>query len=134
MIDQDFLESRLDGIDAAIKRQKDNFNPSAYVAICDNKIVGYAAYGKERSGKDKTGEIYAIYILDHMQCKGIGSMLVHHCKASLMEYDYMHIWALKDNPNKSFYEKIGGNIVARKYLEIGSQSLETECFEYKLKG
>ncbi len=134
IIDQDFLDARTNGKENAIKRQEENFNNSSYVAVVDNVIVGYAAYGKERSGKELTGEIYAIYIDEEMQGKGIGRMLVERCIEDLCTYDYLHIWALKDNPNKSFYISLGGKEISRKYLTIGNQSLESVCFEYNLRG
>ena len=134
IINQEFLDSRIQGVDEAIKRQKENFNPHSFVAIFNDEIVGYAAYGKERTGKENTCEVYAIYIKEKMQGQGIGRMLINKCKERLSTYKYMHIWALKDNPNKSFYTKLGGKKVDDKILTIGHQSLETECFEYVLKG
>ena len=134
IIDQDFLDARANGKEAAIKRQEENFINSSYVAVEDDVIVGYAAYGKERSGKELTGEIYAIYIDEKMQGKGIGRMLVKKCTEALSVFDYLHIWALKDNPNKAFYTSLGGKEISSKYLTIGKESLEAVCFEYNLRG
>ncbi len=134
IIDQGFLDARINGKEAAIKIQEENFNNSSYVAVEDDVIIGYAAYGKERSGIELTGEIYAIYIDEEMQGKGIGRMLVEKCIEALSVYEYLHIWTLKDNPNKSFYISLGGKEISRKYLTIGNQSLESVCFEYNLSG
>lgn len=54
---------------------KNNINEHI-VKILDNKIVGFASYGKERTGNYiYKGEIQAIYVLKEYQGIGIGKQL-----------------------------------------------------------
>lgn len=77
----------------------------------DGNIVGFANGGRERSGDgDYDGELYAIYLLQAHQRKGIGQKLFRHIVQHLAENGFrsMLIWVLADNPSCQFYESMGG--------------------------
>ena len=113
-----------------------------YIAKDGNgQIVGFATGGKERTGKYTAylGELYAIYLLEAEQGKGIGRKLVEAVVDDLLEkkLNSMIIWALQENPACYFYEKLGGKKIDTAEIEIDGQKLSeiaygwddlTDCF------
>ena len=93
-----------------------------YVAeVPERGVIGFADFGEPRESIDAyEAELYAIYLLSEFQRKGIGGRLfdlgvkyfVRSGKRS------MYLLALEVNPYRSFYEKMGGQIVGRKQTEI----------------
>ena len=91
------------------------------------EIVGFAGGGPEREG-DSTykGELYAIYLLQEHQRRGIGRRLACAVAHGLLSsgFDSMLLWMLEDNrPARRFYESLGGEQVGRKTIEIGGADL-----------
>src|SRR5699024_6256566 len=54
------------------------FNQAVFVAENNGEIIGFSNGGNERTGKypDYKGELYAIYILEEYQRKGVGKLLL----------------------------------------------------------
>ena len=96
-------------------------NNFTYVAESESsQIIGFANAGIEREENQiYRGELYAIYILENHQRKGIGSKLVKTVVQRLnrMEINSMIVWVLQDNPARHFYEKLGGKKVSVKEIE-----------------
>lgn len=92
----------------------------------DGRIVGFAFAGPERDGDPVyQGELYAIYILEDYQRRGIGRQLVRAVVGRLVERGLysMLIWVLAENPARGFYEALGGQPVRQKHLERGGKEL-----------
>lgn len=93
----------------------------------DGRIVGFASGGKERTGKydGYVGELYAIYLLEGQQGKGVGRKLVQTVVDDLKEkkLNSMLIWALKENPACRFYEALGGQQIDTVEIEIEGKKL-----------
>jgi GNAT superfamily N-acetyltransferase len=127
----------LDGLDAEARGARmaaDLANPErrsrAAVAVDEalpeQPVVGYAWYGPERADDALyTGEIYALYVLDSHQRRGIGRELVRFAVARLVEAGHgaLLIWVLNDNPARAFYAALGGQPVREQPLQIGSAAL-----------
>lgn len=100
-----------------------------YVAENGNQtLIGYAAGGPERNGDAVfRSELYAVYLLENKQHQGIGRQLVHAVAVELAQagFSSMLLWTLAANPARSFYEKLGGELVDQKEVEIGG-SIYTE--------
>lgn len=81
-----------------------------FVAVnTENKIVGFASYGKERTGRfSADGELYAIYILKKYQREKLGLKLLQAGVNELLERDYtsMLVWVLEENKSRKFYESL----------------------------
>lgn len=92
----------------------------------DGEIIGFAAGGPEQT-RDSfyQGELYAIYILDTYQQKGIGKQLTKRVVEFLVEKKYKNIiiWALEENSNRTFYESLGGQLAASKPISIYGKEL-----------
>lgn len=93
------------------------------VAEIEQKVIGFILYGPDRDcvNEELDGEIYAIYILEAYQDKGIGKQLIHEAVKE-MPYEKILIWALKDNPNTKVYENLGGINLHTKKITIGGCS------------
>lgn len=77
-------------------------------------IVGFAAAGPERTSNPVyQGEIYAIYVYQQHQNKGIGSFLFRSVikKFEQLGVNSMLLWALADSPYRGFYERHGGQVL-----------------------
>jgi GNAT superfamily N-acetyltransferase len=86
----------------------------------DGHIVGFASGGPERSGDTVyAGELYAIYLLDGWQRRGIGRQLTVTLVRQLVQAGLasLLIWVLAENPSRRFYEALGGRQV-RERLEM----------------
>ena len=99
-----------------------------YIAEDENgQIVGFATGGKERTGKYEAykGELYAIYLLEGQQGKGIGRKLFKSVVDDLKDkkLNSMLIWALEENPACRFYEALGGKKIDTAEIEIDGRKL-----------
>ena len=67
------------------------------IAKIDGMIVGFICYGSLRDcsnlQKNRTGEIYAIYVLDTFQRKGIGKNLMIHAIKDLISKNYKNLFS-----------------------------------------
>lgn len=96
--------------------------PIYVAAEADGTILGFASGGPERSGSEThRGEIYAIYLVESAQRRGLGRRLVAAVAERLNDAgcDSLLIWVLANNPCRGFYAALGGEIVAEKPLSIG---------------
>ena len=88
----------------------------------EDEVIGFSMGGPKRIGSEEyDGELYAIYLYDEFHGKGIGKSLFLAVKTWLKEKDHkkMMLWVLKDNPTRSFYEKMGGLHLGETTIEIG---------------
>lgn len=104
-----------------------------YVAD-ENGVVGFANGGPERSKTvDYDGELYAIYLLESHQRRGIGRALVSAFAGRLAKEGYrsMLVWVLVDNPFRKFYEALGGVEVKRKKHRVHGVMLDEVSYGWK---
>lgn len=117
------------------------------VAIYEGKIIGFADAGalrpepyneKVRSLQRNNlqyGEIYALYLLQDHQGKGLGHKLYQECRSWFKEQGYTGfiIWGLAHNTRaRKFYEKEGGRIVGETIVTIGSKEYAEYCYVFSL--
>lgn len=99
------------------------------------EIIGFSNAGKERTGKfsDYEGELYAIYILNEYQGKGIGKLLLKSVFEYLKENKVfsMMVWVLENNKSRLFYEHYGAKIIDRTVIEINGKSLKELAYGWK---
>ncbi|TES52859.1 GNAT family N-acetyltransferase [Halalkalibacterium halodurans] len=129
IIKQPFLKSL--SYEEKEKRWQDYFsqppeNTVLYVAEKDDQIVGFISGGPVRDGVEgAAGELYAVYILEEYQRRGIGqrllAALVQELKARKL--NNLFVWVLKDNPSASFYRKLGAKEWKEASFELAGQSL-----------
>ena len=112
-------------------------DPSRYTYVAENEngeIIGYATGGPERVGDPVfKGELYAIYLLPENQRQGIGSQLIHAVASDMLKdgYSSIIVWALSANPAREFYEKLGGELVDQKEVEIGGANFMEVAYGWR---
>jgi L-amino acid N-acyltransferase YncA len=110
-------------------------NELLYVAINEEgRIIGFSSAGKSRSSEYQyDGELYAIYILEDYQKRGIGKQLISSVAKELREDGYQSIivWVLSENPSKTAYEKLGASPFDSKEIEIGGEMYKEEVLVWK---
>lgn len=99
-----------------------------YVAETEEgEIIGFANGGREKSGKypDYQSELYAIYILEQHQRKGIGKRLIEEIVQEFIADDIftMTVQVLEQNRFRLFYESLGAEKIDEKELEIAGKTL-----------
>ncbi|ESU31044.1 hypothetical protein G3A_18835 [Bacillus sp. 17376] len=94
----------------------------------EGEIVGFASFGKERSGNFKAdGELYAIYILKEYQREKLGLRLLKAGLDKLLKqgYESMLVWVLADNESRKFYESLQPKKAGEEVVKIAGK----ECIE-----
>ncbi|MFX1501428.1 MAG: GNAT family N-acetyltransferase [Promethearchaeota archaeon] len=99
------------------------------VEINQDKIIGFILATLEKfnpilallQAERYKGELCALYVLKQFQHKRIGTELV---KLVIKYFKKNHVnsmitWVLKENPYRTFYEKLGGRILGEQSIEIG---------------
>lgn len=104
-----------------------NPGPGVFNLVIEDEnrlVVGFAAGGPERTPDPQyPGEIYALYVLPGCQRHGAGQALISAGVEKLLAQGLQSllIWVLEQNHiGRSFYEKIGGQPVRSKKVEIGN--------------
>lgn len=97
-------------------------------------VVGFASFGPNRDQDPNfDSELYAIYVLPSSQGKGAGTMLVREAARILADSGFrsMIVWVLSANPSRSFYERLGGEEVGQRMIEIGGIKLSETAYGWK---
>lgn len=92
-------------------------------------VVGFASGGPTRQVDfPQENEVYAIYILEAYQGRKIGVTLFRRVIGDLEESGRkgLILLALANNPNRGFYENLGGRQVIAKPLALGS-AMADQC-------
>jgi ribosomal protein S18 acetylase RimI-like enzyme len=95
------------------------------------EIVGFAGGGPERSGDpDHAGEVYAIYVLEPYQRRGVGRQLFCAVTSRLAEAGMrsLLVWVAAQNPSRRFYEALGGAPVRERQEESGGAPLDEVAY------
>jgi GNAT superfamily N-acetyltransferase len=74
--------------------------------------------------------LFAIYLVDQAQRRGLGTALLRKLAESLRDKGFkgMTVWVLERNPAKHFYERSGAALVTTKEIEIGGAVLQEVAF------
>lgn len=110
-------------------------------------VVGFASCGHSawsdemglgRSGNGgQVGEIFTLYVLPDFQGNGIGRQLLLAAFQALREAgaEQAMVWVLRDNPNRYFYEAMGGHIIAERQSKLWGMAVAETAFSWAdLKG
>jgi len=81
-----------------------------------------------------TAEIYAIYILNDYQRRGLGQQLMHTAALTLkeMKHKSLCLWVLEKNLRAAgFYKKHGGQRCGKKDIEVGGTKVKEVAFGWR---
>jgi len=104
-------------------------NASGFVYVAEDApdhIVGFVSRGPERTNdRLYKGELYAVYVLEQHQRKGIGRQLTCAAATELLRrgLSSMLVWVLAANPSREFYGALGGTVVRERVIEVGGVEL-----------
>ncbi|MTH54810.1 GNAT family N-acetyltransferase [Bacillus mangrovi] len=133
LIDEDYLQS----ITYESKRELWAKADLSQVIIAEDeegRIVGFSGYGRERTGKyGFDSEIYAIYILEEVQRKGIGSALLLNTADDMLKkgWNSALVWVLRDNPSRAFYESYFPELAGEEQCQIGTGEFTEYAYGWK---
>jgi ribosomal protein S18 acetylase RimI-like enzyme len=85
-------------------------------------IVGFASCGPAREPiEGLEAEIHALYVLQSSQRRGAGRALVSAAARHFVRNGYFgfHLWVLKANRARLFYEALGGHEIAERTERLG---------------
>lgn len=147
MIEQAYLDAI--SYDERLELRKKILNSKDMLSLVvsyDREIIGFAdagplrekAYNKaffpSHEAHLQYGEIYAIYLLEEHQRKGLGHRLYEECRRWFKSQGYSGFvtWALAHNVRaKQFYEREGGKIVGGITVTIGNKGYEECCYLFE---
>lgn len=140
LLADEFLDSLDDaGYEDRWKRALGDASLRVYVAEEESEagaeVVGFASGGRERAGESGyAGELYAIYVVQAAQRRGLGKELVRAVVGGLNELGLpdMIVWVLRDNQAaRGFYERLGGTFVRSQPITIGPTTLEEVSYGWR---
>jgi len=89
------------------------------------RVLGFANAGPARHRLEGLeAEIYALYVLQDAQRRGVGRALVRECARDFVRHGHFgfYLWVLKANRARLFYEALGGAEIAEKSERLGLHS------------
>jgi GNAT superfamily N-acetyltransferase len=92
----------------------------------DGKIIGFASGGPNRHADfSAENEVYAIYVLQAYHGRKIGSGLFRRVAKDLggSGRNGLVVFALGNNPNRVFYQHLGGRETSATQLALGSATV-----------
>jgi len=95
------------------------------------EVVGFCNGGPCRQpalGFD--AEIYELYIQNGFQGRQVGRRLFETVRRALQDQGLasLLIWVLASNPNRGFYERLGGRVVSRQPARFGGAAMQEVAF------
>lgn len=112
------------------------------IAERDGQPVGFITSGRTKTPPPgsspirptHSAEIYALYLHSDVWRQGIGGELIRKAAENLKnrKHSTLCLWVLEGNDRaKRFYEKMGGQRIGKKMVEIGPSNLKEICYGWK---
>jgi len=105
-----------------------------FAAEADGQLVGFASCGPGRDPLGPLeGEVYAIYLLQEFQRRGLGRALLSECARHFVRQGVFgfYLWVLKANRARLFYEAAGGEPVAEKEETLGGHAFGEIAYAWR---
>ena len=112
-----------------IEKYKNGFkNRKVVVFEKNNEIIAYCYYGDKKDNNicEYSGEIFAIYVKNDCQEKGVGTILLNEALKDLSKiHKKIMLWCAKENYRAiSFYKKNNLEIIGYDKENIGGREVE----------
>ena len=113
-----------------------------FIAEADGVPAGFVVTGRTKTPPpgsspirpSHSGEVYALYLHPDYWRRGIGTDLLKAAARNLKEkkHSTLCLWVLEANQRaRAFYEKMGGQKLGGKMIEIGPSSLKEVCYGWR---
>ncbi len=143
LVDQAYLESL--SVEQRIRDWQNWMSAGeseVFLAEEEGRPAGFVVIGRTKTPPpgsspirpSHSGEIYALYLHPDFWRKGIGTALIKHaaCELKARKHSSICLWVLDGNARaKAFYEKMGGQKIGNKMVEIGPSKLKEICYGWK---
>ena len=129
-------DRRLTGMEEALceKHWRMSVSKGRLVLVADSRdqgILGFASAGPPRfSTPDCQAEVYAIYMHEDHQNRGVGRRLFSMTGTRAAHGASLIVWCLSANPSRFFYERLGGTLAARKLVSFDGIRLEQVAYTW----
>jgi GNAT superfamily N-acetyltransferase len=107
---------------------------ATWIAESSGRVVAFASCGAARHRLEGLeAEVYALYVLQDHQRRGIGAGLLGECARHFVRQGLFgfYLWALKANRARLFYEALGGEPVAEKSERLGQHSFFEVAYAWR---
>jgi ribosomal protein S18 acetylase RimI-like enzyme len=96
------------------------------------RIVGFVTGAPARRSNLAEGEIETLYVLDDWRERGLGRRLMRAAANHLAGAGCASafLWVLRDNPNRWFYQRLGGKPVAEATIRVGGQDVVQTAYAW----
>ena len=104
------------------------------VEMSTGELVGFAGAGPERTQRpDYPGEVWAIYLLEDVQGRGVGKALFKEAARRLQQlgFDSMLVWVAAGNPACGFYGAQGGVLIDEKQEDYGGKAIPLVAYGWQ---
>ena len=112
----------------------EGFCKTFVVELPGEGIVGFAFCGDAREPiHHLEAEIYALYVLQSHQRRGVGSALVRECARHFVRHGLFgfYLWVLKANRARLFYSALGGEVVAEASDTLAGHPFAKEAYGWQ---
>ena len=107
---------------------------ATFIAERDGLVVGFASCGEARASVGRLdAEIYALYVLQSQQSRGVGRALVRSCARHFVRNGLFgfYLWVLKANRARMFYEALGGEVIAERTERLGRHDFAEVAYGWR---
>lgn len=123
----DYLENL--NLEKEVEKYKNGYNKRNIITYEKNEeIIAYCYYGNRNEEKlqEYTGEIFAIYVKNDSQERGVGTELLQNAIRDLKKsHKKIMVWCAKENYRAiKFYKKNGLAIIDEEIEKIGGKNVE----------
>jgi len=143
LVDQAYLDSL-----SVEQRTKDwqgwmaSGESDSLIAELDGRAAGFITTGRTKTPPPGSSpirplysaEIYALYLHPDFWRRGIGTQLLKQAARDLKDQKHssLCLWVMDGNARgKAFYEKMGGQKVGSKIVEVGPNKLKEACYGWR---
>lgn len=101
-------------------------NKNVIIYEKEKEPIAYCYYGENTKYKDYQGEVFALYVKNNCQERGIGTKLLQYAIKDLANKSKkIFLWCAKENTRAiSFYQKNGFKIIGEEIENIGGKNVE----------
>ena len=128
------ITGRRDSVEWQRRLERATGDSATWLAERAGQAIGFASCGPARDKVDELeGEIYALYVLQPEQRRGVGRELVRACAQHFVRRGIFgfYLWVLKANRARLFYELIGGEEIREKTERLGNHDFAEIAYGWK---